>query len=128
MPNSTNFSYHFKGCTLDNSLDIINDILSTKEVAKLIQLPPQKAQRDFKIKAIETLEVDFPKENLDGDVPIAVTKQNGKEVVVYRPKDKSMRSLGWILNGAQNAGKTTLMKRLAYENYLAGEKNIIIDY
>ena len=28
MPNSTNFSYHFKGCTLDNSLDIINDILS----------------------------------------------------------------------------------------------------
>ena len=102
-------------------------ILSTKEVAKLIQLPPQKTQRDFKIKAIETLEVDFPKENLDGDVPIAVTKQNGKEVVVYRPKDKSMRSLGWILNGAQNAGKTTLMKRLAYENYLAGETNLIID-
>ena len=104
-----------------------NCILSAKEVAKLIQLPPQKTQKDFKIKAIETLEVDFPKENLDGDVPIAVTKQNGKEVVVYRPKNKSMRSLGWILNGAQNAGKTTLMKRLAYENYLAGETNLIID-
>ena len=103
-------------------------ILSTKEVAKLIQLPPQKAQKDFKIKAINTLEIDIPTDNLKGDVAMATTKQGGKEYVVYKPLDKSMRSLGWILIGGQNAGKTTCMKRIAYENYkYANETNFIID-
>lgn len=102
-------------------------ILSTKEVAKLIQLPQQKTQKDFKIKAIDTLEVDIPRENLEGDVPIAITNQNGKELIVYRPKDKSMRSLPWFFTGTQNAGKTTLLKRLAYENCIAGETNLVID-
>ena len=109
--------------TMDNKC-----ILSTKEVAKLIQLPPQKAQKDFKIKAINTLESDMPMDNFSGDVTMALTKQGGKEYVVYKPLDKSMRSLGWILIGGQNAGKTTCMKRIAYENYkYANETNFVID-
>ena len=102
-------------------------ILSTKELAKLIQLPPKQAQRDFKIKAIDELEGEVSKEFLQGDVPMAITKIRGKEYIVYRSNDKSTRCLPWIAIGSQNVGKTTLMKRIAYENYKMGDANLVID-
>lgn len=102
-------------------------ILSTKELAKLIQLPPKQAQRDFKIKAIDELEGEVSKELLQGDVPMAITKIRGREFIVYRSNDKSIRCLPWISVGSQNVGKTTLMKRIAYENYKMGDSNLIID-
>ena len=40
-----------------------NCILSTKEMAKLMQLPPQKTQKDYKIKAIDEAEGDHSKRN-----------------------------------------------------------------
>lgn len=102
-------------------------ILSTKELAKLIQLPPKQAQRDFKIKAIDELEGEVSKELLSGHVPIAITKKRGKEYIVYRSDDKSTRCLPWIAIGSQNVGKTTMMKRIAYENFKMGDANLIID-
>lgn len=104
-----------------------NCILSTKEIAKLIQLPPKQAQRDFKIKAIDELEGEVSKELLQGNVPMAITKIRGKEHIVYRSNDKSTRCLPWVAVGSQNVGKTTLMKRIAYENYKFGDANLIID-
>lgn len=104
-----------------------NCILSTKEIAKLIQLPPKQAQRDFKIKAIDELEGEISKELFKGDVPMAITKIRGKEHIVYRSNDKSTRCLPWMVVGGQNVGKTTLMKRISYENYKFGDANLIID-
>lgn len=102
-------------------------ILSTKELAKIFQLPPKQTQRDFKIKAIEEMEGEVSKELLSGQVPIAITKFLGKEHIVYRSQDKSIRCLPWIVIGSQNVGKTTMMKRIAYENYKIGDANLIID-
>lgn len=102
-------------------------ILSTREMAKLLQLPPKQTQRDYKIKAIDELEGEISRELFKGDVPIAITKIRGKEHIVYRSNDKSTRCLPYILIGGQNVGKTTLMKRIAYENYRFGDANLIID-
>ena len=102
-------------------------ILSTREMAKLLQLPPKQTQRDYKIKAIDELEGEISRELFKGDVPIAITKIRGKEHIIYRSNDKSTRCLPYILIGGQNVGKTTLMKRIAYENYKFGDANLIID-
>lgn len=102
-------------------------ILSTREMAKLLQLPPKQTQRDYKIKAIDELEGEISRELFKGDVPIAITKIRGKEHIVYRSNDKSTRCLPYIVVGGQNVGKTTLMKRIAYENYRFGDANLIID-
>lgn len=102
-------------------------ILSTKEMAKLLQLPPKQTQRDFKIKAIDELEGEVSKELLTGQVPIAITKRRGKEYIVYRSNEKSTRCLPYIVVGTQKTGKTTIMKRIAYENYKFGDANLIID-
>lgn len=103
-------------------------ILSTKELAKLIQLPPKQAQRDFKIKAIDELENDIPREitNSNG-IPFAYTKQRGRELQTYRSMDKSLASLPIILTGAQGSGKTSFMKLITYENYKKGISNLVID-
>ena len=102
-------------------------ILSTKEVAKLIQLPPKQAQKDFQITSLDEPEGDISKELFKGNVPMAVTKIRGKEYIVYRSNDKSTRCLPWVVIGSQNVGKTTLMKRIAYENFKMGDSNLIID-
>ena len=110
------------------SVGIKNDcILSTKEVAKLIQLPQRQTQRDFKIKAVDDLHCDVPKELLSGNVPIAISKFRGKDFIVYRSTDKSLRCLPFIVVGGQNSGKTTAMKRIAYENFKSGDANFIVD-
>ena len=104
-----------------------NCILSTKEMAKLMQLPPQKTQKDYKIKAIDEAEGEVSKELLKGRVPIAITKKRGREQIVYRSEDKSTRCLPWIYIGNQNVGKTTIMKRMALENFKMGDSNLVID-
>lgn len=103
-------------------------ILSTKELAKLIQLPPKQAQRDFKIKAIDELETDLPKEIRSSDgIPFAYAKERGKEVQIFRPMDKSLLSLPMIYVGAQGSGKTSFMKYTTYQNYISGVSNLVID-
>ena len=110
------------------SVSMSNDcILSTKEVAKLIQLPPRQTQRDFKIKAVDDSPSEISKDLLKGDVPMAITTYRGKEFIVYRSQDKSIRCLPIISVGSQNAGKTTLMKRMAYDNFKMGDSNLVID-
>lgn len=104
-----------------------NCILSTKEMAKLMQLPPQKTQKDYKIRAIDEPEGEISKELLQGEVPMAITKMRGREYIVYRSTEKSTRCLPWIAIGSQKVGKTTMMKRIAYENFKMGDANLIID-
>lgn len=107
---------------------VTNDcVCSTKEMAKLIQLPHKLIQKEHKIKAIDTLEIDLPKTLLSGSVAIGVTKFRGKEFTVYRSQDRSLRCLPYVAVGSQNSGKTTLMKRIAYENFKSGDANLIID-
>lgn len=102
-------------------------ILSTKEVAKLIQLPLKKTQKDFKIKALDNTDSQIPSKLKNGNTVIGIASSKGIETPVYRSLDKSLRCLPWIAIGSQNAGKTTLMMRIAYQNFLAGDSNLIID-
>jgi len=103
-------------------------ILSTKEMAKLIQLPPKQAQRDYKIKAIDELETELPREILNqNNIPFSYAKRKGKEYRTYRSTEKSLASLPMILVGAQGSGKTSFMKLILFENYKKGISNFVID-
>ena len=104
-----------------------NCILSTKEMAKLMQLPPQKTQKDYKIKAIDEAEGDIPKEITKDGIPFVYAKQRGKEIQTYRSMNKNLLALPLIAVGSQGSGKTNFMKLITYENYRKGISNLVID-
>ena len=102
-------------------------MLSTKEVAKLIQLPQKNIQKEFKIKALDSTDSSIPAKIKSGKSMIGIASSKGKEIPTYRSADLSYNCLPWIAVGSQTCGKTTLMKRIAYQNFLAGDSNLIID-
>ncbi|GAA0076226.1 hypothetical protein UT300005_06040 [Clostridium sp. CTA-5] len=105
-----------------------NLILSDKEVCKLIELPQKDLQREYKIKSIDTREVDIPKELQNGLVRIGVAEKQGRIIDTTWSTDKNIMALAKIFIGCQNAGKTTAIKRTVKECHKAGYSNVVIDY
>lgn len=104
-----------------------NCILSSKEIATLLQLPKGEIQKEYHTEAITDMEGDISRELLQGKFPIAISSKRGKEFVVYRSQDKSVRCYPMIMCGSANMGKTTFLMRVAYQNFLVGDSNLVID-
>ena len=73
------------------------------------------------------MEGDISRELLQGKFPVAISSKRGKEFVVYRSQDKSVRCYPMIMCGSANMGKTTFLMRVAYQNFLVGDSNLVID-
>lgn len=104
-----------------------NCILSSKEIATLLQLPKGEIQKEYHTEAITDMEGDISRELLQGKFPVAISSKRGKEFVVYRSQDKSVRCYPMIMCGSANMGKTTFLMRVAYQNFLMGDSNLVID-
>ena len=104
-----------------------NCILSSKEIATLLQLPKGEIQKEYHTEAITDMEGDISRELLQGKFPVAVSSKRGKEFIVYRSQDKSVRCYPMIMCGSANMGKTTFLMRVAYQNFLVGDSNLVID-
>lgn len=104
-----------------------NCILSSKEIATLLQLPKGEIQKEYHTEAITDMEGDISRELLQGKFPVAISSKRGKEFVVYRSQDKSVRCYPMIMCGSANMGKTTFLMRVAYQNFLVGDSNLVID-
>ena len=104
-----------------------NCILSSKEIATLLQLPKGEIQKEYHTEVITDMEGDISRELLQGKFPVAISSKRGKEFVVYRSQDKSVRCYPMIMCGSANMGKTTFLMRVAYQNFLVGDSNLVID-
>ena len=104
-----------------------NCILSSKEIATLLQLPKGEIQKEYHTEAITDMEGDISRELLQGKFPVAISSKRGKEFIVYRSQDKSVRCYPMIMCGSANMGKTTFLMRVAYQNFLVGDSNLVID-
>ena len=104
-----------------------NCILSSKEIATLLQLPKGEIQKEYHTEAITDMEGDISRELLQGKFPVAISSKRGKEFVGYRSQDKSVRCYPMIMCGSANMGKTTFLMRVAYQNFLVGDSNLVID-
>ena len=104
-----------------------NCILSSKEIATLLQLPKGEIQKEYHTEAITDMEGDISRELLQGKFPVAISSKRGKEFVVYRSQDKSVRCYPMIMCGSANMGKTTFLMRVAYQHFLVGDSNLVID-
>lgn len=128
-----NIHRSFNSMSGDNSFKLVNksnykNILSSKELAQIMQMPTKIYQELYKINNIDNREVDIPKQLQNGKVNLGTAIKNGKEIKVTWSTDKNIRALPKILVGPQNAGKTTATTRYAVENHLAGDSVVVIDY
>lgn len=104
------------------------NILSTKELAQIMQMPTKEYQRLYRINNIDTKEIDIPKELQKGKVRIGFVNYRGKQITATWSMDKNIMSLAKVFVGGQNTGKTTAIKRTVKDCYHAGYSNIVIDY
>lgn len=104
-----------------------NCILCDKEVAKLIQLPQKDLQKEYKLNAIDTKEMDVPKELLQGKIRAGITTKQGKEYNTYLEENIDTLCSCKVINGGQGSGKTTLLMRMIKDFYKAGRSNFILD-
>lgn len=103
-------------------------ILSDKELCKLIQLPQRDLQNEYKIKNIDTREVDIPAELQNGTVRIGTSEKQGRIINTTWCTDINIMALAKVFIGPQNSGKTTAIKRTVKDCYKAGYSDVVIDY
>jgi len=104
------------------------NILSSKEIAQIMQLPTKTYQELYKINRIDNREVEIPKELLTPGIRIGTATNKGEDIEVYFSSDKNIRALPKILIGPQNAGKTTAIENFVVGADSIGDCSIVIDY
>lgn len=104
------------------------NVLGSKEIAQILQLPTKYYQQLYRINNIDTREVEIPKELLGGQIPIGTAQKHGVMLNTYWSTDSNIRALPKIIVGPQNAGKTSLAVNFTIGTHKVGDSNIVIDY
>ncbi|TDT63446.1 hypothetical protein [Fonticella tunisiensis] len=105
-----------------------DNILCSKEIAQIMQMPTKHYQTIYKINNIDNREVDIPKELQGGVIPVGTAEQKGKTISVSWPQDKNICALPKIIIGPQNAGKSSYTENFVVGTHKAGDANIVLDY
>ncbi|MCW7999536.1 ATP-binding protein [Clostridium sp. cpc1] len=111
------------------AIDKINmDVLSTKELAQLMQLPTKHSQQEYKIKNIDTREINIPHAFTSKGLQIGHTKYKGNKIPLFFPLD-DLDSLCqcWISIGKMGSGKTTCGQNTAIQLLQNGISVFAID-
>lgn len=98
-------------------IDKLNeDALSTKELAQLMQLPTKYYQQEYKIKNIETREINIPPIFTAKGLQIGWTIYKGNRIPIFFPLD-DLDSLCqcWVSIGKMGSGKTTCGENTAIQ-------------
>lgn len=110
-------------------IDKINmDALSTKELAQLMQLPTKDYQKEYKIKNIDTREINIPPVFTAKGLQIGWTVYKGNKIPVFFPLD-DLDSLCqcWVSIGKMGSGKTTCGENTAIQLLENGVSVFAID-
>jgi hypothetical protein len=128
-----NIEKAFSSIAGDNRLEMIDkstykNILSSKEIAQIIQMPTKYYQQIYKINNIDNREVEIPQELLKGIISIGMATEKGKDYKTYWPSDKNICALPKIIVGPQNAGKSSYTENFVVGTHMAGDASIVLDY
>lgn len=104
------------------------NILSSKEIAQIMQMPTKYYQGNYNMNHKDTREVEVPKELQIGNIPIGIAEKQGKTAETYWPNNKNILSLPKIVIGSMGAGKSEYTKRFAIESAKKGDSVIVFDY
>lgn len=84
------------------------DALCTKELAQLMQLPTKYYQKEYKIKAIDTREINIPAEFTKPGLRICDISYKGRTIPLNFPLDDyDSLCQCWVSIGKMGSGKTT---------------------
>lgn len=105
------------------------NILSTKEVSQLLQLPTRELQIEYNIKdSIDTREINIPHQLLQGNITIGEVSYKGNKANSYWPNNKNILSLPKIVVGPMGSGKSEYSKNFVVNAAKKGDSVIVFDY
>lgn len=104
------------------------DALSCKELAQLMQLPTKYYQQEYNIQAIDTREINIPKDFLTTGIDIATVNYKGKKSHLKLPiDDPDSLCQVWMSIGKMGSGKTTAASNSAIQLLMHGVSVFAID-
>ncbi|MCT4593212.1 MAG: hypothetical protein N4A57_02910 [Anaeromicrobium sp.] len=104
------------------------NILCSKELAQIMQLPTKYYQETYRINSIDNREIEVPKE-LQGDrIPVGETTVRGNEVKVSWCNKYNVRALPKVVAGPPGAGKTEYTCNYIKGANKIGDCTITFDY
>ncbi|QEK11719.1 hypothetical protein FQB35_04705 [Crassaminicella thermophila] len=104
------------------------NILCSKELAQIMQMPTRYYQKTYKINNIDNREIEVPKQLLAGNIPIGDAQHKGLIKTTYWPNDKNILALPKIIVGPMGAGKSEYTKIFAVNSAQKGDSVIVFDY
>lgn len=107
---------------------MVKTILSTDEVAKLCLLPQITLQNSYKMKTIETREVEISEVLLKGTIPIGEATKNGRLYKTYWENKYDIITLPKVVVGGMGMGKTEFTANFVVNAAKEGHGVILPDY
>lgn len=104
------------------------DLMSSKEVASLVNLPNQKLQSRFGIPNVKTKQIQAPKQMKKGDIKVGNLTLHGETVPIYLPHDRDLTCLPLFLITKMGGGKTTFLLNLCNDAIKAKHGLVLFDY
>lgn len=111
-----------------NPFELHKNIMSTKELASIVNLPNGLLQRRFNIKNIRIKQINAPKECFNGGIRIGTIKIYGETKNVFFPKDKNNFSRPNVLYSGMGAGKSTAILNMCCDAIDNNISVIMLDY
>lgn len=104
------------------------DLMSSKEVAGIVNIPNQKLQRTFKIDSVNVKQIQAPNQMKKGDIKIGNLTLHGEITPIYLPKDRDLTCLPLFLITKMGGGKTTFLLNLCNDAIKAKHGLVLFDY
>lgn len=109
-------------------IDMGKQIMSTKELANIIQLPSGKMQRAFGIKNVKSNQVNAPEVMMKGKILLGYLKKHGEVKNVYFPNKQDLMCLPKIYITQMGGGKTTAILNFCNDAINAKDGLILFDH
>lgn len=123
----------FNSMAGDNSFIMVDksnykNILSSKELSQIIQMPTKYYQESYCIGRIDNREMSIPSELLEQGILLGTATSKGKTYDVYYASNINVRSLPKIVIGIQGSGKTSFAENFVVSSYKYGDANVVLDF
>lgn len=117
----------------DNSFIMVDqskykNILSSRELAQITQMPTKFYQELYKINNIDNREIEVDDKLLNGNIKIGEVTHKGITRIAYWPNKKDILALPKIVIGPMGSGKDEYTKNFCVDAHRKGDGLIIFDY
>lgn len=123
----------FNSMAGDNQFMLVNEskyknVLSTKELAQIMQLPTRDYQNTYKIDSIDAREISIPPDLQVPGIPIGTTEVKRKRQKVYWCNNYNSMALPKIIAGPPGSGKSKYTENFITAANKLGHCTIVFDY